>query len=84
VAIFCFFNFFSLSGELVFKTQGICDGIFPSFKKKIHKMAKVCDQTKITASFFFFFFVFLAFFIGETQILKLENKVILEVFNGLK
>jgi hypothetical protein len=44
-------------------------------------MAKVCDQTKITASAFF---VFLAFFIGETQILKLENKVILEVFNGLK
>jgi len=64
VAIFCFFNFFLLSGELVFKTQGICDGIFPFQKKKIHKMAKVCDQTKITASsfFFFFFFVFLAFF----------------------
>jgi hypothetical protein len=58
---FCFFNFFSLSGELVSKTQGICDGIFPFQKKKFHKMAKACDQTKITASSFFFF-VFLAFF----------------------
>jgi hypothetical protein len=49
-------------------------------------MAKVCDQTKIT-----FFFILLRllrhsgfFFIGETQILKLENKVSFEVFNSLK
>jgi hypothetical protein len=38
-----------------------------------HKMAKVRDQTKITASSFFFFFVFLAFFYWRNSNFKIRK-----------
>jgi hypothetical protein len=59
VAIYNFFSFFPLSGEFLSKYFG---RNIPFKNIFFHKMAKVCDQTKITASSFFFFFVFLAFF----------------------